>query len=306
MMHIEKNVCDNLLGTLLNLDGKTKDNESSRKDLMEMGIRHDLHLKNLPNKKPYMPPTCYTMSSVEKSNFLRVLKSLKVPDGYSSNISRGVSMKDRKITNLKSHDGHILMQDILPIALRVSMLSRAQTRVVKVVSDFCFFFKGLCAKVLDLDELDKMESQIALTLCEMEKLFPPSFFTIMVHLTIYLISEAKLGGHVHYRWMYPVERYLMRLKSYVRNKAQPEGSIAEGYIKDECLTFCSRYFEGVETIFNRPPRNDEQIREKEMYILNSGGRKLGKVEIIELDYNSFAQAHRYVLLNHSKIQPFRE
>ena len=85
-------------------------------------------------------------------------------------------MKDRKITNLKSHDGHILMQDILPIALRVSMLSRAQTRVVKVVSDFCFFFKGLCAKVLDLDELDKMESQIALTLCEMEKLFPSSFF----------------------------------------------------------------------------------------------------------------------------------
>ncbi|GJV76711.1 hypothetical protein Tco_1508295, partial [Tanacetum coccineum] len=90
VMHIEKNVCDNLLGTLLNLDGKTKDNENSRKDLMEMGIRHDLHLINRPNKKPYMPPACYTMSSAEKSNFLQVLKNLKVPDGYSSNISRGV------------------------------------------------------------------------------------------------------------------------------------------------------------------------------------------------------------------------
>ncbi|GJU24568.1 hypothetical protein Tco_1163189 [Tanacetum coccineum] len=165
VMHIEKNVCDNLLGTLLNLDGKTKDNENSRKDLMEMGIRHDLHLINRPNKKPYMPPACYTMSSVEKSNFLQVLKSLKVPDGYSSNISRGVSMKDRKLINLKSHDGHILMQDILSIALRVSMLSRAQSRVVKVVSDICLFFKRLCAKVLDPDELDKMESEIALTLC---------------------------------------------------------------------------------------------------------------------------------------------
>ncbi|GJY04667.1 zinc finger, CCHC-type containing protein [Tanacetum coccineum] len=306
VMHIEKNVCDNFIGTLLNLDGKTKDNENSRKDLMEMGIRHDLHLINRPNKKPYMPPACYTMSSAEKSNFLQVLKNLKVPDGYSSNISRGVSMKDRKLINLKSHDGHILMQDILPIALRVSMLSRAQSRVVKVVYDICLFFKRLCAKVLDPDELDKMESEIALTLCEMEKLFPPSFFTIMVHLTIHLISEAKLGGPVHYRWMYPIERYLMRLKSYVRNRAQPEGSIAEAYIKDECLTFCSRYFEGVETLFNRPPRNDEHILDKEMYILNSGGRKLGKVEIIELDHKLLAQAHRYVILNHSKFHPFRE
>ena len=56
VMHIEKNVCDNVLGTLLNLDGKTKDNENSRKDLMEMGIRHKLHLVNGPNKKAYLPP----------------------------------------------------------------------------------------------------------------------------------------------------------------------------------------------------------------------------------------------------------
>nr|GEW33570.1 hypothetical protein [Tanacetum cinerariifolium] len=185
-------------------------------------VSNNLHLINRHNKKPYMPPACYTMSSAEKSNFLHVLKSLKVPDGYSSNISRGVSMKDRKLINLKSHDGHILMQDILPIALRVSMLSQAQSRV-----------------------------------------------------------EAKLGGPIHYRWMYPIKRYLTWLKSYVRNRVQPEGSIAEAYIKDECLTFCSRYFEGVETLFNRPSRNDEHILDKEMYILNMGGRKLGKVPFLE-------------------------
>ncbi|KAK9050231.1 hypothetical protein SSX86_030799 [Deinandra increscens subsp. villosa] len=305
VMHIEKNVCDNILGTLLNIDGKSKDNENSRKDLMKKGIRHELHLIEQPNKKLYLPPACYTMSNVEKRNFLQVLKDLKVPDGYASNISRGVSLKDRRILNLKSHDAHILMQDILPIALRVSMTSRAQSRVVKALYDFCSFFKGLCAKVLDLSELEELECQIVLTLCELEQLFPPSFFTIMVHLTIHLISEAKLGGPVHYRWMYPVERYLMRLKSYVRNKAQPEGSIAEGYIKDECITFCSRYFEGVETSFNRPPRNNENTYRLDMYMLNSGGRKLGKVEDVELDSKSLAQAHRYVLLNHPKIQPLR-
>ena len=52
-------------------------------------------------------------------------------------------------------------------------------------------------------------------------------------------------------------RYLSRLKSYVRNKAAPEGSIAEGYIVEECLTFCSRYMHGVETIFTRSIRTVE-------------------------------------------------
>ena len=31
------------------------------------------------------------------------------------------------------------------------------------------------------------------------------------------------------------------LKGYVRNRARPEGSIAEAYIVKECLTFCSMY-----------------------------------------------------------------
>ncbi|WJX49522.1 hypothetical protein P8452_35946 [Trifolium repens] len=33
-----------------------------------------------------------------------------------------------------------------------------------------------------------------------------------------------LAGPVHYRWMYPVERSLGHLKSYVRNKAAPEAN----------------------------------------------------------------------------------
>jgi len=205
VMHIEKNVCDNVLGTLLNLDRKTKDNEKARRDLMEMGIRHDLHPIERPNREASLPPACYGMSNAEKSAFLQVLKELKVPDGYASNISRGVSMKDRKLFNLKSHDGHV-MQDIFPIALKASLHSRSQSWVIKVISDLCHFFKVLCGKVLYLSELDKLEEEVVMTLCELEKMFLPSFFTIMVHLIIHLIHEVRLGGPVHYRWMYPIER----------------------------------------------------------------------------------------------------
>ena len=41
-MHIEKNVCDSVIGTLLNVLGKTKDGVKSRMDLLKLGIRQEL------------------------------------------------------------------------------------------------------------------------------------------------------------------------------------------------------------------------------------------------------------------------
>jgi hypothetical protein len=56
---------------------------------------------------------------------------------------------------------------------------------------------------------------------------------------------------VCYRWMYQVERYLHTLKGYVKNKAQPKGSIEEGYVSEECLTFCSNFSDNISTKLNR-------------------------------------------------------
>ena len=39
VMHIEKNVCDNVVGTLMNIDGKTKDTYEARLDLEWISIR---------------------------------------------------------------------------------------------------------------------------------------------------------------------------------------------------------------------------------------------------------------------------
>ena len=49
MMHIEKNVVNNIIDTLLNLDGKTKDNLKTRQDLKDIGIRSKFHLENVRN-----------------------------------------------------------------------------------------------------------------------------------------------------------------------------------------------------------------------------------------------------------------
>ncbi|KAK5794957.1 hypothetical protein PVK06_036211 [Gossypium arboreum] len=96
----------------------------------------------------------------------------------------------------------------------------------------------------------------------------------------------------------------MGLKALVQNRAYPEGSIAEGYIVSECLTFCSRYFSDVETIFSRPPRNDGYIQK--WYIFSSRRRQIDTLNTKILDMRSLAQANRYVLLHSDKLSPYRQ
>lgn len=59
------------------------------------------------------------MTNTEKDVFLAtLLENVLLPDGYSSNISRCSDLKNRKIHGLKSYDCHILMEYLLPIAIR--------------------------------------------------------------------------------------------------------------------------------------------------------------------------------------------
>jgi hypothetical protein len=43
-MHVEKNVCESLVGTLLNTNRKTRDHGHARTDMKKMGIRKELCL----------------------------------------------------------------------------------------------------------------------------------------------------------------------------------------------------------------------------------------------------------------------
>ncbi|KAK5836049.1 hypothetical protein PVK06_011793 [Gossypium arboreum] len=76
--------------TILNVDGKSKDNLQSRLDLVDMRIRRGLHPQELSNGKYRLSPLIFAMSKEEKEVFCTVLKDIKVPDAYASYISRCV------------------------------------------------------------------------------------------------------------------------------------------------------------------------------------------------------------------------
>ncbi|XP_057771180.1 uncharacterized protein LOC130990991 [Salvia miltiorrhiza] len=231
--------------TLLNISGKTKDTINARLDLQEMGIRPQLHPK-LRGNSYLVPSACYTLTILEKRRLCSFLASVKYPDAYASNLSKRVNATSCHITGLKTHDCHIILQQLLPISIHGLL----DNNVHEAIHEISNFFRQLSSRTLKRMDLDLLENQIAFTLCKLERIFPPQFFDIMMHLPVHLVRETILGGPVQYRWMYPIERYLYRLKQYVTNKAHPEGSMAEGYIAEECMTQ-----------FNKAERNYEKSKD---------------------------------------------
>ena len=197
-----------------------------------------------------------------------------------------MSKKDFKLRGFKSHDCHVLMQQLLPIVVRC-----VRPKHVKEASiGFCFFFNSLCTTVIDVTTLDELEKNLTKeTMCLLKKCFLPSFFDIIAHLIIHLVSEVRQCGPVCLRWMYPFKQYMKIVKGYVRNRNCPEGCIAESYIAEKVLEFYAECMENMPTI----------------------GVPLGHVQnleinkpMVEVDQTLLDQAHLYVLHNTEEIQPY--
>jgi hypothetical protein len=73
-MHVEKNVCKSLLGTLLNIDGKTRDHGYAQVDLKKTGIRPELWFDDSV-KLTEQPTSRITLLKHEKNEFCGFLKA---------------------------------------------------------------------------------------------------------------------------------------------------------------------------------------------------------------------------------------
>jgi len=185
-----------------------------------MGVRSELLPQSI-GRRIYLPLACHTLSRKEKQIFCQCLRSVKVSQGYSSNISSLISMQDLKLVSLKSHDCHVMMQQLLLVTFRAIL----HTFVRGILTRLCMFFNAICKKVINHRVLDDLKNEAIRLLCQLEMYFPPSFIDIMVHLIIHLVREIGLCGPIFLRWMYLVERYMKILKGYVKNQYRPEASI---------------------------------------------------------------------------------
>ncbi|KAL8107413.1 hypothetical protein AgCh_023983 [Apium graveolens] len=158
VMHIEKNICDSVLGTLLNIGVKTKDHLAASLDLQDQGIRKALHpMPSTDGKNLEFRAAKFDMTNKEKEIFCSVLQNAKFPYGFASNISK--CLQDRKVMGHKSHNTHVIIQYLLKFAIKVSLKPEVAVPLIRLGE----FFRCICSKVIELDEIkrSKPEGSIA-------------------------------------------------------------------------------------------------------------------------------------------------
>nr|AAR87252.1 putative transposase [Oryza sativa Japonica Group] len=273
--------------------GKSKDTLEARNDLKHMEQRGDLHPEPKEKGSHYLSPASYTLSKAEKESMFECLESRKVPSGYSTNIKRIISTKEKKFTNLNSHDCHVLMTQLLPVVIRGILPDNVWATITKL----CAFMNAISQKVIDPDRLEALQNDVVQCLVSFELIFPPLFFNIMTHLLCHLVKEISILGPVYLHNMFPFERYMGVLKKYVRNRARPEASIAKGYGTEEVIEFCVEFIEDLHPIGVPESRHEGRLR---------GKGTLGRKAIMTVDNNLFRKAHFTVLQKSSFVAPYIE
>ena len=203
VMHIEKNVFDAVFGTLMDIKGKTKDGLKSRQDIHVMCDRPRIAVDPAMHTNS-IPKAVYNLTKEEQKSILEWLKELKFPDGYASNIGRCVHVDGRNLSKMKSHDCHVFMQRLLPIAFKEML----PAQLWNAITELSLLFRCLCSAMLDVSKVRELVAKVPVIMCNLEKVFPPSFFDSMEHVVVHLPLEALIGGPVQFRWMYVFERYV--------------------------------------------------------------------------------------------------
>jgi hypothetical protein len=227
-MHITKGVFESIIGLLLDIPGQMKDGLHARKDLQVIGIREELHPQERPNEKVYFPPASYTLTNEEKREICKCLCGIKVPTGFSTNIKNLVPMSELKVSGYNTHDCLTMLSLLLAITIRA--VNRPYLKMV--ITFMCHFLNAISKKIIDVVELDEI--------CK-EMCFPPSFFDTMEHYMIHLADQIFVLDLTYMHHMYPYEHHMVVINGYVHNRADPKGSMIEGYTTEEVIECCIDY-----------------------------------------------------------------
>jgi hypothetical protein len=112
-MHCKKNLCENMVRTTFG----QKDSYGSRQDMESQGIRRHLWLRPSTNRRDvfHKPEAPYVLSTEERTTVVKIIKELKTPSNYVGAIHK--CLEEGKLRYMKSHDFHVLMQEVISLVL---------------------------------------------------------------------------------------------------------------------------------------------------------------------------------------------
>jgi hypothetical protein len=304
MMHTEKNVAEALWCTTMEIADKSKDNIKARLDQASICDRPKYNMKPpKPGKKWKKPSAPYLLTRPQRKEVLEWFQTLMFPDGYAANLRRGVNLTTMRINGLKSHDYHVWIERLLPVMVRGYL----PDHVWQVLAELSYFFRILCAKELSRPLVKKLEDAAPVLLCKLEKIYPPGFFNPMQHMILHLPYEARMGGPVHARWCYSIERVLKVIRTLCRNKNKIEASIAEAYCTEEVTNFTTKYYaDTLPSVHNPTPRYNADENESKLSLFRG---QLGRASVVtykSLQHEEWRTIMMYVLKNLEEVFPYIE
>jgi hypothetical protein len=121
-----------------------------------MKERDNLHPEKTNDGRHYLRPASYTLSNEEKESMFECLSSIKVLSGFSSNIKRIINVPEKKFVNLKSHDCHVIMTQMLPVALRGILPPHVRLATLKL----CAFLHAISQKAINPLDLAILQNDV--------------------------------------------------------------------------------------------------------------------------------------------------
>nr|GEV45276.1 hypothetical protein [Tanacetum cinerariifolium] len=132
------------------------------------------------------------------------------PSTYVMRIEKNVleSILNTLLMNDKSKDTTKARQDLKRLGIRSGLWlgQKKQEKylpanVAKPIIKLCLFFKKIFFQTLMEDDMLKAQSKVVDIMCNLELIYPPGFFDIMIYLVMYLPLEALEGGPILPRWI---------------------------------------------------------------------------------------------------------
>jgi hypothetical protein len=202
-MHVQKNVFESLIGTLMDTT-KSKDGLKARRDMEQLKVKPELLPVRHENRKYTLPVTCYNLDIEERRDLLTSVKAIKVMTGFSANPKKLVSMKDLLFHYYKAHNCHMMLIVYLPIIIRVIKLEFLKMSITRM----CYFFSKISQKKFHREELRDLHDFVVETQNQLEMCLPPAFFNTMEHLMIHMVHQIEVLGpcYLHEIWSY--ERFM--------------------------------------------------------------------------------------------------
>lgn len=187
-----------------------------------------------------------------------------------------------KISWLSCLNAITSINDILPKNARVT------------ITWLCLICNDTCNEVIETRNLDELEHEVAIILCQLYMIFHPSFFDIMLHLIVHLVRDNRVYGPIYLQWIYLIQWYTNIFKGYTKNHDSPEASIVELYIIEEAIEFCTNYLSEANSIGIPESHHDGRY----------DGICIHGLNLKTFDRDIVLQAHFHILNNLSENQPY--